>query len=302
MNPHPAHSPSSAPPAPDLRAPVVRGVADLRRAVAGLREAGSRVALVPTMGALHRGHLDLVERAAADGHAVVVSVFVNPAQFAPGEDLSRYPRDEAGDVAAASSAGASLVFCPGPDEVYPPGFATTITVGGPSEGLEGASRPTHFAGVATVVAKLLLMCRPDRVVFGQKDAQQVAVVRRLMRDLHLDDIELVVAPVVRDPDGLALSSRNAYLSPADRAAALSLSRALGAAAALAAAGERDGGVLTEAALTVMQAEPGVAPDYAALVDPDTFRPVDTLAGTAVLCLAARVGLTRLIDNALITAG
>jgi len=280
---------------------VVRTAAELRAAIAALRAGGHGIAFVPTMGALHEGHLTLVREAARGGDAPVVSVFVNPAQFGPGEDLSRYPRQEERDVALAGTAGARLVFCPGVEEVYPPGFATTVEVAGPAEGLEGARRPGHFAGVATVVARLLLMVRPDRLLLGAKDAQQVAVVRRMMRDLALDDVALEVVPTVREPDGLALSSRNAYLGPADRRAALALSRGLAAAAARAAAGERDGARLEEAAAAVMHDEPGVEPDYTALVDPDTFRPVTRLTGAALLCVAARVGPARLIDNAPLVA-
>jgi pantoate--beta-alanine ligase len=288
-------------PAPPRRAAVIRCLPDLRAAVAALRAAGRGIAFVPTMGALHEGHLTLVRAAARDGDAPVVSIFVNPAQFGPGEDLQRYPRQEERDVALAESAGAALVFCPPVDEVYPPGFATTVTVGGPAEGLEGARRPGHFAGVATVVARLLLMVRPDRLLLGRKDAQQVAVVRRMMRDLAIDDVVLEVVPTVREPDGVAMSSRNAYLGPDDRRAARALSRGLAAAEALAAGGERDGALLQEAAAAVMRAEPGVEPDYAALVDPETFAPVALLEGTALLCVAARVGPARLIDNAPIAA-
>ena len=275
---------------------IVRTVVDLRRAVAGLRAGGRRVALVPTMGALHEGHLSLLDLAGRDGHAVVMSLFVNPTQFGAGEDLSRYPRDEARDAALAGERGVVLVFAPGAGEVYPPGFATTVTVDGPATVLEGAARPGHFAGVATVVAKLLLAARPDRAVFGQKDAQQVAVIRRLMRDLHLDDIELVVGPIVREPDGLAMSSRNAYLGPEDRRAATALSRGLAAAAALAASGERDGATLEAAARAAIEAEPRCALEYAALVDPDTFSPLGALDRPALLAVAARVGPARLIDN------
>ncbi len=246
---------------------IVRTVADLRRAVAALRVDGRRIALVPTMGALHEGHLSLVDLAARDGHAVVMTLFVNPAQFAAGEDLAGYPRDDERDAALAAGRGVTLLFVPGAEEVYPPGFATAVTVGGPSRGLEGAARPEHFGGVATVVTKLLLAARPDRAVFGQKDAQQVAVVRRLMRDLHLDDVELVVGPTVREPDGLAMSSRNAYLGPEDRAAAAALHRGLSAAAELAASGERDASLVEAAARAVIEAEPRCALEYAAAVNP-----------------------------------
>ena len=249
------------------------------------------------MGALHEGHLELVRRAAQDGYAVAVSVFVNPTQFGPNEDYSRYPRQLEADTAAAVSAGAELLFAPHVQEIYPEGFATTISIAGPGEGLEAAARPTHFAGVATVVAKLLVATRPDRAVFGQKDGQQVAVVRRMMRDLHLDDIELVVHPTVREADGLAMSSRNAYLSEADRVAARALSRGLRTAVLRAGAGERDGARLAREAWAAMEAEPGCEPEYAALVDPDTFQPIHTMTTPALLCVAAQVGPARLIDNA-----
>ncbi len=252
--------------------------------------------MVPTMGAFHEGHLELMRIAGRDGHAVVVTLFVNPTQFAPTEDLSTYPRDEARDLELAGGAGVDLVFAPGADEIYPEGFGTAITVAGPSAGFEGAARPEHFGGVATVVAKLLLAVRPDRAVFGRKDAQQVAVVTRLMADLHLDDIELVVGPIVREADGLAMSSRNAYLGPEDRAAAVALRRGLDAAEALAAEGERDAGRLAAAAAAVISAEPRCDLEYAAVVHPDTFQPLTRLEGPALLCVCARVGPARLIDN------
>ena len=290
--PMPSSRTESAPPRPL----VVRTVPELRRAVAALRAEGRRIAVVPTMGAFHEGHLALMRQAGEDGSAVVVTLFVNPTQFAPTEDLSRYPRDEDRDLALAAGAGVDLVFAPGPEEVYPEGFGTAITVSGPSAGLEGAARPEHFGGVATVVAKLLLMVRPDVAVFGQKDAQQVAVVRRLMTDLHLDDIALVVGPTVREADGLAMSSRNAYLEPADRAAATALSRALRAAEALRDRGRarlrapRGGGARGHRRRAALRL------DYAAVVDRDTFQPLTTLEGDALLAIAARVGPVRLIDN------
>jgi pantoate--beta-alanine ligase len=240
-----------------------------------------------------------VRRAAEDGHAVAVSIFVNPTQFGPSEDFSRYPRQLEIDTAAAVSAGAELIFAPHVEEIYPGGFATTISLTGPAQGLEGAARPTHFAGVATVVAKLLLATQPDRVVFGQKDGQQVAVVRRMMRDLHLDDIEMIVHPTVREADGLAMSSRNAYLGEADRIAARALSRGLRTAVLRASAGERDGERLAHEAWATMDAEPGCVPEYAALVDPDSFQPIHTMTTPALLCVAAQVGPARLIDNALL---
>ena len=279
------------------RPDVVRTVPELRAAVDALRAAHGSVTLVPTMGAFHEGHLSLMRRAREDGSAVVVSLFVNPTQFAPTEDLAAYPRDEDRDLALAAGAGADLVWAPAVEDVYPGGYAMEITIGGPAEVLEGASRPHHFAGVATVVAKLLTAVRPDRVVFGQKDAQQVAVIRRLMADLHLDDIEMIVAPIVREDDGLAMSSRNAYLGPDDRAAAVVLSRAISTATALAEEGEEDAARIEEAAMAVMAAEPRCEPEYAAVVHPDTFARLERLEAPALLCVAARVGPARLIDNA-----
>jgi pantoate--beta-alanine ligase len=278
------------------RPDVVRTVPELRAAIDALRAERGSVTLVPTMGAFHEGHLSLMRRAAEGGSGVVVSLFVNPTQFAPTEDLAAYPRDEDRDLALAAGAGADLVWAPAVGDVYPGGYAMEITIGGPAEVLEGASRPHHFAGVATVVAKLLTAVRPDRVVFGQKDAQQVAVIRRLMSDLHLDDIEMIVAPIVREDDGLAMSSRNAYLGPDDRAAAVVLSRALAAAAGLAEEGEADAARIEQAALAVMAAEPRCEPEYAAVVHPDTFARQDRLEAPALLCVAARVGPARLIDN------
>ncbi len=275
---------------------VVRTVPELRAAVASLRSRAGSVTLVPTMGAFHDGHLSLMRRAGEGGSAVVVSLFVNPTQFAPTDDLDAYPRDEARDLALAAGAGADLVWVPDAGDVYPDGFATQVTVGGPAGVLEGASRPHHFAGVTTVVTKILTAVRPDRVVFGQKDAQQVAVIRRLMADLNLDNIEMIVAPIVREADGLAMSSRNAYLGPGDRAAAVVLSRALGAAVALAEEGETDVSRIEDAAMGILASEPLCTPDYARVVHPDTFARLQRLEAPALMCIAARVGPARLIDN------
>lgn len=275
---------------------VVRTVGDLRDAVAALRATGRSVALVPTMGALHDGHLSLLRLAGDGDHAVVMSLFVNPTQFAPTEDLSAYPRDERRDLRLAAQAGVELVFAPDASQIYPEGFGTTITVNGPTRTLEGAARPDHFAGVATVVAKLLIAARPDRAVFGQKDAQQVAVIRRLIRDLDLDDIELLVGPIIREADGLAMSSRNAYLGPKDRAAALALRRALDATVDAVAGGLDDPRHLEQIALDVLAAEPRCAPEYARIVHPDTFTFADELGGPALMCVCGRVGPARLIDN------
>lgn len=279
---------------------VVRTVADLRAAVAELRADGRDIALVPTMGFLHEGHASLLRLAGADDHAVVMSLFVNPTQFAPTEDLAAYPRDEVRDLELAAAAGAVVVFAPDVPEIYPDGFGTTITITGPTATLEGAARPHHFAGVATVVAKLLIAARPNRAVFGQKDAQQVAVIRRLVRDLHLDDIEVVVGPIVREPDGLAMSSRNAYLGPEDRAAAVVLRRALDAVVAAVDAGVRQAVELERIASDVFATEPRCSPEYARIVHPETFQFVDDLTGPALMCVAGRVGPARLIDNHLLT--
>jgi pantoate--beta-alanine ligase len=276
---------------------TVRTVAEVRAAV---RAAERPVGLVPTMGALHDGHLALVRHARERCATVVVSVFVNPAQFEEAADLAAYPRDEARDAALAAQAGADLLFAPPVAEVYPPGFATTVRVAGVSEPLEGAVRGTgHFDAVATVVTKLCNMVGPDVAVFGQKDAQQVAVIRRLAADLDLP-VRIDVAPTVRDADGLALSSRNARLSAAERERAVALSRALRAAEAAARDGARDPAAVRAAALGAM--EPfGVEPEYLELVAPDTLAPVGALDGPVLLAVAARIGATRLIDNTLITA-
>jgi len=292
-NSSPAHSAVASP------AAVLRSVSEVRRHVREVRVQGGKVTLVPTMGALHDGHLALVRSSAARGEHVVVSVFVNPAQFAPHEDLDRYPRQEATDVELAREAGALAIFAPPVGEVYPAGFATTISVDGPARGFEGELRPSHFAGVATVVAKLLLMVRPDRLVLGQKDAQQVAVVRRMMRDLNLDDIDLVVHPIVREDDGLAMSSRNRYLSANERRAARAMPASLAAAQREIDAGETDAAGIAAAARRVLEDAAGVRPDYAAVVDPNTFSPLTRLDRPAVLCVAARVGPTRLLDNAVL---
>jgi pantoate--beta-alanine ligase len=274
---------------------TVRTIGELRGALDAERTQGRSVALVPTMGALHEGHLALIRRARGECGVVVVSLFVNPTQFGAGEDLERYPRDERSDAALAAGAGADLLFAPAVGEVYPDGFATVVSVGGVSEVLEGARRGrAHFDGVCTVVLKLLNIAGPDVAFFGQKDAQQVAVVRRLVRDLDVRT-RLEVCPTVREPDGVAMSSRNAYLSPADRARAVALVQGLRAARELLEGGERSAEALVAAATAAMS-EHGVEPEYVALVDPDSFRSLDRVAGPSLLAVAARVGATRLIDN------
>jgi len=280
---------------------LLRTVGELREVLAPERRAGRSIGLVPTMGALHDGHLSLIAAARAECDVVVVSLFVNPAQFNESADLERYPRDERRDAVLAEQAGADLMFAPPVEEVYPQGFATAVEVlGGVSERLEGAHRGAeHFRGVATVVTKLLCMSQPDRAYFGRKDAQQVAVIERLVADLDLP-VAVRALPTVRDHDGLALSSRNALLSPVDRRRALALPAALRAASALAQRGERSAPALLAAARAELDAA-GLEPEYLALVEPDSMEPVQTLDGPALLALAARVGGVRLIDNVVLQA-
>jgi pantoate--beta-alanine ligase len=276
---------------------TVRTVAEVRAAVATARRAGRSVGLVPTMGAFHAGHHALMRAARERCDEVVVWLFVNPTQFNEQSDLAAYPRDEQRDAAQAAELGVDVLFAPGVEEVYPPGFATTIRVDGLGDVLEGAERgPGHFAGVCTVVAKMLNMVQPDLAFFGQKDAQQVAVLRRMVRDLDIP-VELVVIPTVREPDGLALSSRNVHLSPEDRRRAIALSRALKAAETTVAAGERDAATIAARARRAMD---DVEPEYLALVDPDSFLPINNVNGRVLVAVAARVGDTRLIDNTIIT--
>jgi pantoate--beta-alanine ligase len=277
---------------------TVRAVEELRAALAPVRRAGRGIGLVPTMGALHAGHLSLIERAHADCDFVVVSLFVNPSQFDERTDLERYPREESRDRELAARAGADVLFAPDVEEVYPAGFATAIEVLGLTDKLEGAVRGSaHFRGVSTVVTKLLNMVAPDVAYFGQKDAQQVIVIRRLVADLNLA-VRIETCPTVREPDGLALSSRNARLSPEQRERALALVRGLEAAHAAASAGERSAdGLLARgrAAMAELGIEGGRV-EYFALVDPATLDPVDCLREPALLAVAARIGETRLIDN------
>jgi pantoate--beta-alanine ligase len=274
---------------------TVRTVAELRAELAPARREGSTIGLVPTMGALHEGHLSLIERAREQCDRVVVSLFVNPAQFNERLDLDRYPRQLQHDANLAAEAGADLLFAPAVEEVYPVGFATAVEVLGITDRLEGAVRgAAHFRGVTTVVTKLLSMAQPDIAYFGQKDAQQVVVIRHLVRDLNLP-AQVEVCPTVREPDGLAMSSRNAHLDTDERARALSLYRALSAAAASTAAGERSPAALVDRAREAMVSF-AVEPEYLALVDPDTLEPVTRLDAPALLVIAAQVGATRLIDN------
>jgi len=278
---------------------IVRTVADMRAATAQARRSGASIGLVPTMGAFHEGHLSLMRSAREQCDQVVVSLFVNPAQFNQRADLDRYPRDEAGDAALAAKAGVDVLFAPPAAEVYPPGFATTVSVAGLTESLEGANRGRgHFDGVATVVAKLLNIVSPDVAYFGQKDAQQVAVIRQFVSDLNMP-VRIEVGPTVREPDGLAASSRNVRLSVADRARAGALHRALAAAKGAVTAGERDPAVVTASAVAVL-ASAGIEPEYFELVSAETLAPVSRIEGEVLALVAAWVGTTRLIDNDTIT--
>lgn len=275
---------------------VLRTVDEVRAAVREARAAGkTRTALVPTMGAFHDGHLSLMRHARAHNDLVVVSLFVNPTQFGANEDLSTYPRDEQRDAALAEAAGVDILFAPQPEEIYPDGFATSIHVSGLTDVLDGAARgPHHFDGVATVVTKLLGIVRPDTAYFGQKDAQQVLVVRRVVRDLNLD-VQIEALPTVREPDGLAMSSRNVYLDADARRRASAISRGLDAASTLAAAGERDATTLIGAVRGAL-AQADIDPEYVELRDLTDLSPVTRLDGEALLAVAARVGGARLIDN------
>jgi pantoate--beta-alanine ligase len=278
---------------------VVAEVAALRQAVRGARSRGMTIGLVPTMGALHAGHLALVEAARRQTDFVVVSIFVNPTQFGPHEDFERYPRPLEQDLARCAAAGVDLVFTPSPAVMYPPGYHTFVEVTGLQDVLCGPSRPGHFRGVATVVLKLFNQVQPDRAYFGQKDAQQVRLVRQLARDLDVP-VEVVTVPTVREPDGLALSSRNHYLDADQRRHAPVLYHALQEARARVAAGERDAAVVRKLLVERIAATPGAALDYAAVVDADTLAPVERLTGPTLLALAVKFGDTRLIDNLVIS--
>jgi pantoate--beta-alanine ligase len=279
---------------------TVRTVADLRAALAAPRRAGRSIGLVPTMGAFHDGHLELMRRARAENDVVVVSLFVNPAQFGPSEDLATYPRDEARDAAQAEELGVDLLFAPPVDEIYPAGFSTTVSVAGLTEVLDGDPQqrgPEHFHGVTTVVTKLFNMAQPDAAYFGQKDAQQALVIEQLVRDLDMP-VRVEVVPTVREPDGLAMSSRNAYLTEDERERALGLSRALEAADREVAAGRRDAQSVIAAASRELDAR-GIEPEYLELRSADDLSPASRVNGRTLLAVAARVGRARLIDNAIL---
>jgi pantoate--beta-alanine ligase len=273
---------------------VIHTPAEMTAWSEGARARGERIAFVPTMGALHEGHVSLLREGRRRGDRLALSIFVNPAQFGPAEDLSRYPRDLPGDLAKAASAGTDVAYVPEARDVYPPGYQTYVQVQKLEQGLDGGSRPGHFIGVATVVCKLFNVVRPHVALFGEKDFQQLAVIRRMAADLDMG-VEIVGMPIVREPDGLAMSSRNAYLSPAERRRALSLWRGLEAARLRAQAGERDGATLIALARSALEGQVDRV-DYVELRDAETLVPLTRLDRPGVLALAAFVGNTRLIDN------
>jgi pantoate--beta-alanine ligase len=279
--------------------PVTTTIDATRQAVAEARARGGTIGLVPTMGALHAGHASLLRAARAEARFVVASLFVNPAQFGPQEDLNRYPRQLEEDLALCAAEGVDLVFAPDVPVMYPPGFCTYVEVHGLQDVLCGASRPNHFRGVATVVLKLFNIVQPDFAYFGQKDAQQFRIIQQLVRDLDVP-VRLRVCPIVREPDGLALSSRNRYLDAHQRRQAPALSQALAEARTLVERGERDAALVQQQLAARLAAVPGATLDYAAVVDAETLQPVARLQGTVLVAVAVKFGVTRLIDNILLS--
>lgn len=274
---------------------IIRSSTEMQETAAGLRRSGRRIGFVPTMGYLHEGHLSLVRLAREHADVVVLSLFVNPAQFGPQEDFDKYPRDFARDEAMCRSAGVDILFHPSTEDMYPPGHSTFVEETALSRGLCGATRPGHFRGVTTVVARLFNVVLPDIAVFGEKDAQQLRVIRRMTRDMGFP-IRIIPGPTVREPDGLAMSSRNKYLSPDERQQALVLKRALDRAVELHAAGERRAAAILDAMRAILCSAPLARVDYAAIVDDDTMEALDTIDRPALVALAVFVGKTRLIDN------
>jgi pantoate--beta-alanine ligase len=277
---------------------IIKTISEMRDYSRDMRGAGETIGFAPTMGYLHDGHISLFKAAKSQNTKAVVSIFVNPAQFGPAEDLSTYPRDVESDLKKCELASVDAVFIPEAREMYPVGYSTYVDVSGVTAVMEGARRPGHFRGVSTVVAKLFDIVMPHKAYFGQKDYQQTVVVRRMARDLNMGT-EIVVLPTVREPDGLAMSSRNAYLSPAERAAAVVIYRALSSARDLHGAGERHAEALVKIIREVVKGEPLVELEYAEAADADTLSPLEKIDRKAVLAVAARVGKTRLIDNALL---
>lgn len=274
---------------------VIKTIEELRPIVKAWRKEGLRVGLVPTMGYLHEGHKSLIVKAVSENDKVVVSDFVNPTQFGAGEDLASYPRDIGRDAAVCEQAGADLIFHPEPEEMYFADNCTFVDMDGLTKGLCGKTRPTHFRGVCTVVSKLFHIVSPDRAYFGQKDAQQLAVIRRMVRDLNFD-IEIVGCPIVREADGLAMSSRNTYLNEEERKAALILHKSLMLGKELIEQGERDAGQIKKAVISNIESEPLARIDYVEIVNPDTMENIDTVEDLALIATAVYIGKTRLIDN------
>jgi len=278
---------------------TIESVSEMQQAALSLRAAGRTLGLVPTMGAFHEGHLSLMRAARSENDQVIVSLFVNPSQFGPQEDLERYPRNLGRDVELAQGEGVDILFTPPAAEIYPPGFCTEVTVKGLSDRLCGENRPGHFQGVATVVAKLFHLTSPHRAYFGRKDFQQSVVIRRMVEDLNFN-VEIVTLPTVRESDGLAMSSRNAYLPEEERKAARCLKEALDLAAHQVAEGERNADTLRGAIREQLGREKGVEIDYVSIADPKNLQEVSTLSGDTVVALAVRIGGTRLIDNTLVS--
>lgn len=274
---------------------IYRTITEVRAARA---ESRGTFGLVPTMGYLHEGHLSLVRRARAENDVCAAWIFVNPTQFTPGEDFERYPRDEDSDTHLLEAEGVDILFMPPVEEIYPPGFSTTVEVRDVTERLEGRSRPGHFRGVTTVVTKFFHIMQPTRAYFGQKDAQQVVVIKKLLWDLDFG-IEIVVCPTVREPDGLAMSSRNAYLERSERKAATVLYRTLSTANELFKRGERDANALRQGMNNVLATQPQARPDYVSIADPETLEELDRISGRALASLAVHIGPTRLIDNVIL---
>ena len=277
---------------------VISGSRDMQQTALTLKREGKRIAFVPTMGFLHEGHASLLREGRKRGDVLVLSIFVNPIQFGPAEDLDRYPRNLDGDCAIARECGVDIVFTPGAAEMYPAGFQTSVRVSELALPLCGASRPGHFDGVATVVTKLFNIVQPDVALFGNKDFQQLAIIRRMTADLSLP-VEILGMPIVREADGLAMSSRNAYLTPGERAGALCLSQAVRLAGERFAAGERSVAAILAVARRVIEAEPAAGIDYLELRDAATLEEVTVISGPSLLAMAVRIGSTRLIDNAVL---
>jgi pantoate--beta-alanine ligase len=277
---------------------TINSISGMRKKALKWKQEGLSVALVPTMGFFHEGHLSLMRMAKSKADLVVVSLFVNPAQFGPNEDLSRYPRDFERDSKLAERQGVGCLFCPDAGDIYPPGFQTWVRVEGLGQGLCGASRPEHFRGVATIVAKLLIIVQPDMAIFGQKDFQQLQVIRRMVRDLNIP-VNIIAHPIVREPDGLAMSSRNTYLDAKERESALSLFQALRLAEKMVAKGCRSGPEVIQAIRNHIQSFDNTKIDYIFLGDPESLEECQEIVGGALLALAVWIGKTRLIDNTLL---